>query len=259
MINYTKFSILFFSLSIPIIIAVFLLNYSWLILLAFILLFITGLVLGSIKICSNFYIKTICRGFANKNAISITFDDGPNQNITPKILDILKENGIKAFFFCIGKNAEQNIELIKRIDSEGHIIGNHTYSHSNNFDLFSSSKMKNEITKTNYTIQNIINKEVKYFRPPYGVTNPNLAKALKKTNLITIGWSLRSLDTTSKGDISNTLKRLEKIKAGDIVLLHDRLVEAPDILKKFIEIVRNKKFEFVRLDEFIQSIDSVCL
>jgi len=119
--------------------------------------------------------------------------------------------------------------------------------------------MKNEITKTNYTIQNIINKEVKYFRPPYGVTNPNLAKALKNTNLISIGWSLRSLDTTSKGDISNTLKRLEKIKAGDIVLLHDRLVEAPDILKKFIEIVRKKKFEFVRLDEFIQSIDSVCL
>ena len=251
MINYTKFSILFFSLSIPIIIAVFWLNYSWLILLAFILLFITGLVLGSIKICSNFYIKTICRGFANKNAISITFDDGPNQNITPKILDILKENGIKAFFFCIGKNAEQNIELIKRIDSEGHIIGNHTYSHSNNFDLFSSSKMKNEITKTNYTIQNIINKEVKYFRPPYGVTNPNLAKALKNTNLISIGWSLRSLDTTAKGNITKTIKRLEKIKAGNIVLLHDNITEAPEILEKFITIVRAKNLKFMRLDELI--------
>ena len=251
MINYTKFSILFFSLSIPIIIAVFWLNYSWLILLAFILLFITGLVLGSIKICSNFYIKTICRGFANKNAISITFDDGPNQNITPKILDILKENGIKAFFFCIGKNAEQNIELIKRIDSEGHIIGNHTYSHSNNFDLFSSSKMKNEITKTNYTIQNIINKEVKYFRPPYGVTNPNLSKALKNTNLISIGWSLRSLDTTAKGNITKTIKRLEKIKAGNIVLLHDNITEAPEILEKFITIVRAKNLKFMRLDELI--------
>ena len=193
----------------------------------------------------------MCKGNNQTNSISLTFDDGPNQNITPIILNILKENGIKACFFCIGKNAEQNIELIKRIDSEGHIIGNHTYSHSNNFDLFSSSKMKNEITKTNYTIQNIINKEVKYFRPPYGVTNPNLSKALKKTNLISIGWSLRSLDTTAKGDITNTLKRLEKIKAGNIVLLHDNITEAPEILEKFITIVRAKNLKFMRLDELI--------
>ncbi|OFX41125.1 MAG: hypothetical protein A2X08_04415 [Bacteroidetes bacterium GWA2_32_17] len=251
MINYTKYCIIFFFLSIPLIIAVFWLNYSWLILLVFILLFITGLVIGSINIRSDFYFKTMCKGNNQTNSISLTFDDGPNQNITPIILNILKENGIKACFFCIGKNAEQNIELIKRIDSEGHIIGNHTYSHSNNFDLFSSSKMKNEITKTNYTIQNIINKEVKYFRPPYGVTNPNLSKALKKTNLISIGWSLRSLDTTAKGDITNTLKRLEKIKAGNIVLLHDNITEAPEILEKFITIVRAKNLKFMRLDELI--------
>jgi len=111
--------------------------------------------------------------------------------------------------------------------------------------------MKNEITKTNYTIQNIINKEVKYFRPPYGVTNPNLSKALKNTNLISIGWSLRSLDTTAKGNITKTIKRLEKIKAGNIVLLHDNITEAPEILEKFITIVRAKNLKFMRLDELI--------
>ncbi len=252
MINFTKYCTLFFVLSIPLIIAVFRLNYSWLILLAFTLLFSTGLVFGSINVCSNFYLKTICNGNTKANSISITFDDGPNQNITPIILDILKENEIKACFFCIGKNAELNSELVKRIDSEGHIIGNHTYSHSNNFDLYSSSKMKNEILKTNSTIKAIINKDLQYFRPPFGVTNPNLAKALKKTNLISIGWSLRSFDTTAKGNITKTIKRLEKIKAGDIVLLHDNITEATEILEKFITMVRTKDLKFVRLDELIQ-------
>lgn len=251
MITYTKYCILFFILSIPLIIAVFWFDYSWLILLAFILLFSIGLVFGSINVCSNFYIKTICKGNNQTNSISITFDDGPNPNTTPKILDILKENQIKACFFCIGKNAEINSELIKRIDNEGHIIGNHTYSHSSNFDLFSSSKMKKEIINTTSIINGIINKEVQYFRPPFGVTNPNLAKALKKTNLISIGWSLRSLDTTSKGNITKTIKRLEKIKAGDIVLLHDNITEAPEILEKFITIVKSKDLKFVRLDELI--------
>lgn len=254
MINYTKYCILFILLSIPIIIAVFWLDYTWLILLAFTLLFITGLVIGSINVSSNFYIKTICRGNNQRNNISVTFDDGPSQNITPIILDILKENNIKACFFCVGQNAELNLQLLKRIDSEGHLIGNHTYSHSNNFDMFSSSKMKNEIIKTNNIIQNIINKEVKYFRPPFGVTNPNLAKALKKTKLIAVGWSLRSLDTTAKGNIAKTINRLEKIKAGNIVLLHDSLVEAPEILKKFIEIVKTKKLEFTRLDDLIKEV-----
>ncbi len=251
MINYKNYCILFLILSIPIIIAVCWLNYSWLILLAFILLFSIGLVLGSINVCSNFYIKTICKGNNQTNSIAITFDDGPNKNITPKILDILKENKIKACFFCIGKNAELNCEILKRINNEGHLICNHTYSHSNNFDLFSSSKMKNEIIKTTSIINDIINKEVKYFRPPFGVTNPNLAKALKNTNLISIGWSLRSLDTTAKGNIIKTINRLEKIKAGDIVLLHDSILEAPEILEKFIAIVRAKDLKFVRLDELI--------
>ncbi|PIP54225.1 MAG: hypothetical protein COX07_06490 [Bacteroidetes bacterium CG23_combo_of_CG06-09_8_20_14_all_32_9] len=251
MINFSKYCILFLVLAIPLIISYFYMSRSLLWIVLYFLFFLTGLVFGSINICSCFYIKTMCKGNSDINAISLTFDDGPDQNITPKVLKILKKHNVKACFFCIGKNAETNKELLKQINEEGHIIGNHGYSHSLWFDLFSLKKMKSEILNADNLIFDIINKRTKFFRPPYGVTNPTLAKVIKTTGLISVGWSLRSLDTTAKGNTGKILKRLEKIKAGDIVLFHDNISEIPEILEKFIELVKFKNIKFARLDDLL--------
>ena len=136
---------------------------------------------GSRDIHSDFYLKSICKGNRDKREVALTFDDGPDAQVTPMILDVLKEHNIKATFFIIGSKAEMNPELLKRIDKEGHIIGGHSYSHHFFFDFFSSSKMIREMKKTENMIHSIIGKKICLFRPPYGVTNPPLAKSIQSS------------------------------------------------------------------------------
>jgi peptidoglycan/xylan/chitin deacetylase (PgdA/CDA1 family) len=206
------------------------------------LLFLTHLIYCSANICSQAYIKTFCKTKITEKKIAITFDDGPDSEITPKVLEILDEFNVKATFFCIGKHIEKNEDLIKLIDEKGHLIGNHTWSHDRWFDLFSSKKMKADIEKTSGLITKIINKKIKLFRPPYGVTNPNLKKAIIGNGFHTIGWSIRSLDT-----ISST----QKLSPGDIILFHDNREHIAEILKIFLEYTKNEAYEIVPLDQLL--------
>ena len=102
---------------------------------------------GSYFIQSNFFLKAFCGGNENKNEIAITFDDGPHEN-TNAILDVLKEYRAKAGFFCIGKNISGREAIVKRISDGGHIVSNHSFSHSNFFDFFSVKKLDEDVSKT---------------------------------------------------------------------------------------------------------------
>lgn len=214
------------------------------------LIFLSNLVYFSANICSQVYIKTLCKANTNNKSIAITFDDGPNSNITPELLKTLDLYNVKAAFFCVGKQIENNPELLKELNQKGHIVGNHTWSHDKWFDLFSSKKMKIEIEKTNNLIFEIINKKVKLFRPPYGVTNPNVKKAIKNYDFHTIGWSIRSLDTIY--NTKKTLKRIKKnLSPGDIILFHDKHEHVIEILKLFFEYCEKEEYEIVRLDKLL--------
>ncbi len=214
------------------------------------LLLLSHLFYCSVNIGSQAYIKTLCKAKTNEKKIAITFDDGPNSEITPKVLDLLDQYNVKATFFCIGRQIEKNKEILKLIDEKGHLIGNHTWSHNSWFDLFSSKKMRVEIEKTFGLIFEITNKKIKLFRPPYGITNPNLKKAIKGLNFKTIGWSLRSFDT-----IKNTEKTLRKLykktSAGDIVLFHDNREHIVDILQSYLEYIKTEGYEIVPLDQLL--------
>jgi peptidoglycan-N-acetylglucosamine deacetylase len=213
-------------------------------------LFLAHLVYCSAYICSQAYIKTLCKADTNQKKIAITFDDGPDQKITPQVLSILEKHNAKATFFCIGKHIEANKELLKEIDKKGHLIGNHTWSHDRWFDLFSSKKMHADIEKTNGLIFETINKKTNLFRPPYGITNPGLKRALKKFNFNTIGWSIRSFDTVKNTE--QTLKRVKKeLSTGDIILFHDNREHIVDILDSFLEYAKNENYEIVPLDELL--------
>ena len=206
---------------------------------------------GSAFIGSNFHIKTICKGKEKHHEITITFDDGPVAEITPKVLDILKENDIHATFFCIGKRVGSNPEIAKRIIDEGHIIGNHTYSHSHGFDFFSSKKMTEELKKCDDAIEKVISKKPNFFRPPNGVTNPMLRRALKNFGYHVIGWSVRSFDTSIK-DEKKVLKRItKKLKGGDIVLFHDSHTRIIPLLHDFLDFCNENGFKIVGLEEMI--------
>jgi len=214
------------------------------------ILYVTHLVYCSANICSQVYLKTLCKAKTKKKQIAITFDDGPNSKITPEVLNILDNFNVKATFFCIGKHIEQNTELLKLIDEKDHLIGNHTWSHDHWFDLFSPKKMKAEIEKTSGLIFETINKKTKLFRPPYGVTNPALRKATRDLDFHNIGWSIRSLDTIDSAE--KTFKRIiKKLSSGDIILFHDNREHIVEILKLFLEYAKNESYEIVRIDELL--------
>lgn len=193
---------------------------------------IAFLVYASSSISSNVYIKTICHNSENK--ILLTFDDGPHPILTPIILDLLKKYNAHAIFFVIGKNAEENPEIIKRIIANGHQIGIHTYSHSGNFPLLKTKDIENELKQTQKIIQKITNTTTTLFRPPFGVTNPNIARAVNNLKLQTIGWSIRSLDTSLPIEKSydRVITRLHK---DAIILLHDNRDNTPNLTQKILE------------------------
>lgn len=178
--------------------------------------------------------------------VALTFDDGPAE-YTEAILDILKKEKVSATFFIIGKNIVGREVLLKRIQTEGHSIGNHSFNHGFNFDWQSAAKMQEEIALTNQAIESITGTPVTLFRPPYGVTNPNLGKALRNSNLKSIGWNLRSMDTVAKDEKKLIDKILSRVKAGNIILLHDRCRITAAILPELITTLKKRGFTFATL------------
>ena len=204
---------------------------------------------GASNISSGLFVKTINNISTTDGKIVLSFDDGPNKN-TLEIIALLEKYNAKATFFVIGEKASKNKEILKEIHEKGHIIGNHSYYHKWSFPLQSVKRIRNEIHKTEQIISKITNEDQKYFRPPFGVTNPLIARALKSFNYIIIGWSIRSLDTVkSKEDAVNNV--VANIKSGDIVLLHDTTANILWILEEILKVLKQKQLKAVRLDELM--------
>ena len=221
----------------------------WLLSLLF-LGWITLTTIGSFHIRWNYFLSAKHFNYQVKeNVISLTFDDGPNVEFTPKTLDLLKKHHVKATFFCIGKHIEQHPELVKRIVDEGHTIGNHSYAHTNNYGFLKTNQVIEDISKTQQLIKETLHIENKLFRPPFGVTNPNIAKAVKTLDLQTVGWSIRTLDTKAKSVASVVEKITPKIKKGDIILLHDTSELSFLILEQLLQFLKEHKYKSVNVHE----------
>lgn len=224
----------------------------WLYLL-FILIWIIITAIGSFQIRWNYHLKSLNHNYKiSGNNISITFDDGPNPEFTPEVLKILKEYEQHATFFLIGEKAEINQELVKQIINEGHSIGSHSYSHAKTFGFFSSEKIVGELQKSNKVLKEITGKEVMLFRPPFGVTNPNIKKAIKSTNHLSIGWSKRSYDTTNSSEekvFQNITKNLVK---GDVILLHDSSAKTLRVLERLLLFMKTQNLTSIPVDKLLE-------
>ena len=225
---------------------------SWLY-IGIVLLLLGLLIWGSVFIRSGFYVRSVCSGNQNTRAVTLTFDDGPDGMITPMILDILKENKVKATFFIVGSKAERHPDTLKRIDGEGHIIGGHSYSHHFFFDLFSVKKMRHEMKRTSDIVFSATGKRIRLFRPPYGVTNPTIAKAMKAMHYLSIGWSLKSRDTVIKDDTLLFSRLISNLNQGDIILFHDNKSWIVNLLKAFIPYLKENEYAIDRLDKFLNT------
>ena len=184
-----------------------------------------------------------------KPQIALTFDDGHSDACTPRLLDGLKERGVKATFFLIGENAKENPELVKRLDEEGHLIGNHTYHHVE-ITKVSDEEAKKEILDTNKVITSITGKSVEYMRPPFGLWQRNLEMEIE---VLPVMWTIDPLDWTTENvdEIVNTV--VTEAEENDIILLHDCYDSSVDAALRIIDILQKKEFEFVTVDQLIMN------
>ena len=206
---------------------------------------------GCSHVGSNFFIKIVCQVNTDKKEIAISFDDGPAINYTKEILTILNSENVKATFFCIGNRIAGNETILKQIQAAGHIIGNHSYSHHFWFDMYTARKMQEDLKQMDTEMERVTGLKAKLFRPPYGVTNPNLAKAIKNGGYTPVGWSVRSMDTVIK-DGKKLLDKINAgIKPGAVFLFHDTSKTTLDVLPEFIQEVKKRGYNIIPLDKLL--------
>ena len=179
--------------------------------------------------------------------IAITFDDGPHPSYTAQLLDGLKERGIHATFFVTGEHAEANPEIIKRMQEEGHLIGNHTYSHiqltEKNREIF-----REELIRTNEIIEEITGEEVQYVRPPYGSWDKSFEKEL---NMFPVLWNVDPLDWCSKNVACITRKIVSKAEENDIILMHDYYETSVTAALRAIDELMEGGYTFVTVEDIL--------
>ena len=179
--------------------------------------------------------------------IAITFDDGPHPYYTEQLLDGLKERGVKATFFVTGMHAEQYPELICRMSDEGHLIGNHTYSHIQ-LSSSNSETFKEELIQTNEVIEELTGQEVQYVRPPYGTWDKKFEKEL---NMFPVLWTVDPLDWCSDNVASIVQKVMSKADENDIILMHDEYKSTVTAALQIIDELMEQGYEFVTVDELL--------
>lgn len=194
-------------------------------------------------------IAYVAESMTEKPRIAITFDDGPNATYTPKLLDGLKERGVKATFFLIGQNIEKegNSEIVKRMYDEGHLIGNHTYHHVE-ITKVSNDQAYQEITMTNDLITSITGEEVQFMRPPFGLWQKELEQ---KIHVLPVMWSVDPLDWATENVNEIVNKVVTEAEENDIILLHDCYDSSVKAALKIIDQLTAEGYEFVTVDELM--------
>jgi len=251
MLNFRNVNILFITLlllSIGINVKYGIPGYTYAILL---IAYASLLFYGCYYVGSNFFIPIVCSLKTDKKIIAISFDDGPDPENSPQILQLLNEYKAEAAFFYIGSKISGNESILTQAYNDGHIIGNHTFSHHFWFDLFSFKKMSADVRMMDEAMNSVIDKKPKLFRPPYGVTNPNVKKAIVSGNYTPVGWSVRSMDTVIKDEKKLLNKLIRKVKPGAIFLLHDTSKTTVSILPEFLKHIQSSGYEIMRLDKML--------
>lgn len=206
-------------------------------------LFILVQVAGAYFIGMNFHIRSLNALNTAEKKVLLSFDDGPHNPNTMRVLEVLKKHEVKALFFVIGKHIAGNEAVIQRLLEDGHRIGNHSFSHDPWIDLWPAKKITADLQACQELIGMYQPGET-IMRPPYGVTNPNMAKAIRSLGLQSVGWNIRSYDTSITNSEQIKQRVLARLKPGAIILLHDRLDYMPELLEKLIPAIKERGYGF---------------
>ena len=185
----------------------------------------------------------------NRKVVALTFDDGPNPTTTNQALDTLSKYGIKATFFVLGKNVSGNEGILKRMKADGHVIGNHSWSHPV-LSKLSLDDAKKQITDTEDALTKVLGSSSKLMRPPYGAITDDIRNSL---DLSFIMWNVDSLDWKSKNEAAILTEIQREVKNGSIILMHDIHAETVNALPKVIDYLKGQGYDFVTIPDLLDS------
>lgn len=196
---------------------------------------------------------------AARNEVALTFDDGPDPSLTPRVLDLLEAHGVRATFFCIAEKAARHPELAREIVRRGHAIENHSNAHEHTFAFLMLGGLRRDLGRAQSTILGLTGSAPRFFRPPMGFRNPLLDPVLHDMGLKLVSWTRRGYDTR-RGEAARVAARLEEgLAAGDILLLHDGHAAATaagtpvvlEVLPRLIETLKRRGLKSVTLRQAI--------
>ena len=228
--------------------------------LGLLLVYLLTLVIGSAYPRMNFYFSSLHRGPADQGWVSLTFDDGPDPKVTPKLLEVLKAEGVKAAFFMVGHSAEMYPALVKRVETDGHLVGNHMYFHSATWPFHPAFVIRREMDRANEVLAKLIGNRPRFVRMPFSVGRPGLARIFRKLNLTPVGWDVRGLEGVLRdpGRIAEHVAK--QARNGSVILLHECYYRTADFgaaqvaetARQVIARLRARGFVFKRLDEMLE-------
>ncbi|SFX08792.1 polysaccharide deacetylase family sporulation protein PdaB [Thermoactinomyces sp. DSM 45891] len=196
----------------------------------------------------------ISQGSSLHKQVAFTFDDGPDTHFTNQVLDILKKEKVPATFFVCGNNVKAHPDVVKRIDEEGHSVGNHSWNHPQ-LTKKDQATINQQITSTNDAIKSAIGKTPTLFRPPYGAFNLGVRDKVQQLNMKVILWSVDTLDWNHKSKDQIMEAYHKEFKPGGIILQHssgnEGLKETVKALPEMIRDLKSKGYSFVTVDKLI--------
>jgi peptidoglycan/xylan/chitin deacetylase (PgdA/CDA1 family) len=196
------------------------------------------------------------QGDPGKKQIALTFDDGPDATFTPMVLDILKDNNVKATFFVTGVRAEQFPDVLKRMADEGHSLANHGYYHKD-FTTLTAKEIETDMQKNSDLVARVTGHQMNLFRPPYGALNTRAIEAIKNAGYKIILWNIDSLDWMNlpKEDVIKNI--IPEANNGAIVLQHSAggpgqdLTGSVEALPVIISTLKEKEYSFATIHELL--------
>jgi peptidoglycan/xylan/chitin deacetylase (PgdA/CDA1 family) len=248
----TRFHIHLFVVALVMALAIFLGNYALLVGALFVsfVLINLGVVWPRLSLFGPF----LCHGANSRRCVALTFDDGPDARSTPALLELLREARVEVAFFAIGKRVVAEPDLAARIVREGHLLENHSFAHSNLTNFFTIPRLQAELAQAQAAIQQATGVAPKCFRPPMGLSNPNVFHAARALGLKVVGWTARGFDTQVKNPELVVNRIVRQLHPGAIILLHDGNIPAERLLvtvKLLLAKLHERDYEVVRLDRML--------
>ncbi len=222
------------------------------------LAYVAVILAGVFALRLRMFVDALVKGPRGARGVVLTFDDGPDPNTTPRVLDALERAHAKATFFVIAKKAEAHPDLVREMKTRGHAIGLHSYAHDRLFAVLSQRRVARDLARGVAVLRAITGDPPTLFRPPIGHTNPAIARVVDALDLRVVGWSLSARDGLRGVKSEDVLARVRRYaRDGTILLLHDaaerggRVPASVEAIGEILEAVRDARLEVVPLSAWL--------